>query len=146
MLVARFPLMMATTVGRPVLANDGDNDPLTYTLDATSDASFSIDSNGQLTTDVELDFDGTQVYTVTVSVSDGKDADGNDETTPTDDDTITVTVTVENVESDDTVANNDPEFVDGSSTARDVVENALNADVGRPVSADDGDRRSPCFS
>jgi hypothetical protein len=42
-----------------------------------------------------------------ITVSDGAD-----------DATITVTIAVENDTSDDTVANNEPEFVDGSTTDR----------------------------
>ena len=83
-------------------------------------------------TDAVLEFDGdpapNRTYTVTLTVSDGAD-----------DATITVTITVTNVVSDDTVENNEPQFVDGSSTARDVEENAINANVGLPVLANDGD-------
>ena len=45
-------------IGDPVAATDDDNDTLTYSLDATSAASFDIDANyGQLRTKAALDYE-----------------------------------------------------------------------------------------
>ena len=76
-------------IGDPVVATDGDNgDTLTYSLDGTDAASFSIDStSGQLQTLEALDYETKSSYSVTVSVSDGNDGT----------DSITVTIDVTNV-------------------------------------------------
>ena len=103
-------------IGLPVMARDPDTDAtfgtLTYTLvDAdveTSDAaSFGFDtSTGQLKTNVALDHESKDEYTVTVTVTDGKDAAGNADTTA--DDTVTVTISVAGA--------NDPPVITGSDT------------------------------
>ena len=84
-------------VGTPVTATDPEVDTLTYSLDGTDKASFSIDtSSGQLKTRTALDFEsGKRSYSVTVSVSDGKNADGNADTTA--DATVPVTIVVTDV-------------------------------------------------
>ena len=89
---------IGTDVGHPVMATDPDGDTLTYSLDGTDAASFSINtSSGQLETKTELDFEsGKRSYTVTVSVSDGKNADGNADTTADATVTVTIAVTDEN--------------------------------------------------
>ena len=89
---------IGTDVGYPVMATDPDGDTLTYSLDGTDAASFSINtSSGQLETKTELDFEsGKRSYTVTVSVSDGKNADGNADTTADATVTVTIAVTDEN--------------------------------------------------
>ena len=57
-------------VGVPVEAGDGDDDILTYTLDA-GDVAFDIDqATGQIKTKAGLDFDTTPSYTVTVTATD----------------------------------------------------------------------------
>ena len=118
-------------IGDPVRATDTENDTLTYSLDATSAASFDIDeSSGQLRTKAALDHETRSSYTVTVSVSDSKDANGDvDEVT---DDMITVTILVADL-------NEDPEFP--SNTAeRSVDENtAAGVNIGAPVAATDDD-------
>ena len=85
-----------TDIGAPVSATDADNDTLTYSLGVTDTTYFSIDStSGQLKTKGDLNYEGTNSYTVTVSVHDGKNATEGVDTTV--DDTITVTITVTNV-------------------------------------------------
>ena len=88
---------IGTDVGYPVTAADPDGDTLTYSLDGTDKASFSIDtSSGQLKTRTALDFEsGKRSYSVTVSVSDGKNADGNTDTAI--DATVPVTIVVTDV-------------------------------------------------
>ena len=84
-------------IGSVVAATDVDNDTLTYSLDGTDAASFSIISiSGQLQTSAALDYETKSSYTVTVSVSDGKGGT----------DSITVTINV-------TDANDAPIFTDG---------------------------------
>ena len=59
-----------------IAATDPDNDTLTYTLNGTDAASFSINSStGQLQTKSALDYETKATYTVTVTVSDGSLAD-----------------------------------------------------------------------
>ena len=120
-------------VGAAVTATDADNDELMYSLDATSDASFSIDSEGQLTTDVALDAATQNSYTVMVSVTDNKnEAGGSDDTS---DATITVTVTVTPV---DETQNRAPAFA-SATTTRSIPEGASGRTVDSPVTATDPD-------
>ena len=75
-------------VGLPVAAEDGDDDILTYTLDATALESFDIEpATGQIKTKAELDEDTTDSYTVTVTATDPAG----------DTDSIMVTITVTGV-------------------------------------------------
>ena len=100
-------------IGDPVAATDTDNDPLTYSLGGTDEASFSIDSEtGQLKTKAALDHDTKSSYTVTITVSDGTDSD-----------TITVTITV-------TAAISIPD-----SNLRAKLESVLNKQSGHPITA-----------
>ena len=63
-------------IGAVIAATDPDNDTLTYTLNGTDAASFSINSStGQLQTKSALDYETKATYTVTVTVSDGSLAD-----------------------------------------------------------------------
>ena len=119
-------------IGLPVTATDPDNsDTLTYTLDATSAASFGIVAmSGQLQTKVPLDHETTPSYTVIVSVSDGKDTSGAPDSTT--DDEITVTINVTDV-------NDAPEF-DGETATRSIAENtAAGENIGAPITATDQD-------
>ena len=79
-----------TDVGHPVTATDPDGDTLTYSLDGTDKASFSIDtSSGQLQTKTELDYEsGKRSYTVTITAI---DPSGESATV-----TMTIAVTDEN--------------------------------------------------
>ena len=118
-------------IGDPVAATDTENDTLTYSLDATSAASFDIDaSSGQLRTKAALDFEDKSSYTVTVSVRDSRDANGDaDEMT---DDTIRVTILVSNV--------NDAPVFPSETVMRSVDENTVaGMNIGAPVAATDDD-------
>ena len=118
-------------IGDPVAATDTENDTLTYSLDATSAASFDIDEfSGQLRTKAALDFEDKSSYTVTVSVRDSMDANGDaDEMT---DDTIRVTIQVANV--------NDAPVFPSETVMRSVDENTpAGEDIGAPVAASDDD-------
>ena len=84
-------------IGGPVVAQDAEDDTLTYALGGVDAASFDIvASSGQLQTKAALDFETKSSYTVTVSVDDGQDADWNAYTTS--DATVTVTITVTDVD------------------------------------------------
>ena len=72
-------------MGGPVSATDPDGNTLTYSLEGTDAASFSIEtSTGQLKTKAALDRDTKSQYSVIVKVSDGKGGT----------DTITVTINI----------------------------------------------------
>ena len=89
--------------GRPVEADDHENDELTYTLGGPDALSFDIvDDSGQLKTRAALNHEDEDSYSITVSVHDGKDLDGNTDLTA--DDTIDVTVTVTDVDEPPTVS------------------------------------------
>ncbi len=76
-------------IGAPVAATDDDRDPLTYSLDVTSRATFDIvATTGQLQTKAPLDYETTPSYSVTVIATDPSGAA----------DTITVTITVNNLD------------------------------------------------
>ena len=114
-----------TAIGSPVTATDADaGDTLTYTLEGTDAASFSIgSSSGQISTKsgVTLDADTKSTYTVTVVATDNKQGRA----------TIAVTITV--------VANNPPVF-SGSPRAFTVRDNAsAGTSIGNPVTATDAD-------
>ena len=112
-------------IGLPVTATDPDDgDSLTYTLDAASAELFGIDSStGQLQTKADLDFEGTNSYTVTVTATDLSDAF----------DTITVTIDVTDV-------NEPAAFDDGETATRTIDENtAASQNIGTPLTATDPD-------
>ena len=73
-------------IGDPIVATDVDDDPLTYSLDATGESVFAIDSrSGQLQTKAALDHEDTPSYSVTVTATDPSG----------DSDSIDVTITIE---------------------------------------------------
>ena len=75
-------------IGTPVVATDDNDDPLTYRLEGTDAASFSIDSTGQLRTSAPLDFETQSTYNVVVRASDPAGLSA----------TINVTINVTNVD------------------------------------------------
>ena len=80
-------------LGPPLAATDDDVDPLTYTLDPASAATFDIDAQtGQVRTKEALDHERQGEYVVRVRVRDSKDADGNPDTAT--DATLVVTIEV----------------------------------------------------
>ena len=123
-------------IGIAVSATDTNNDTLTYSLDGTDAATFSVDSSsGQLRTKTSLDYETKSSYTVTITVSDGQGGS----------DTITVTINITDV--DETPANNDPVFTEGTSTSRTVAENTeSNVDIGSAISATDVDDDTLTYS
>ena len=117
-------------IGSPIDADDDDvDDTLRYSLGGTDAGSFSIDStDGQLRTSAALDYEQKQSYTVVVSVDDGEGGS----------DSITVTINI--IDVDESPANRDPNFEEGDSTDRSVLENTgSGVDIGSPVDADDDD-------
>ena len=85
-------------IGDPVSATDADTgDTLTYTLEGTDAASFSIVStSGQLQTSAALDYETKNSYSVTVKVTD--DSGGTNATV-----TIPVTINVTDVDEGGTI-------------------------------------------
>ena len=83
-----------TSIGSAVTATDADNDALTYSLEGTDAASFSIVSTrGQIQTAAALDHEARPRYSVTVRADDGKGGT----------DTIGVTISVTDVNEPPTV-------------------------------------------
>ncbi len=118
-------------IGEPVAATDDDtDDTLTYTLEGTDAASFSIVStSGQLQTSVTLNYETKTSYSVTVKVTDDSGASN-------DSDTIAVTINVNDV---DEVINNPPIFADDSTTLS-IPENTPSGEnIGSPITATDDD-------
>ena len=111
-------------IGTAVAATDADDDELTYILDGTDAAAFSIDStSGQLRTKSALDYETKFSYSVTITVSDGSLMDS-----------ITVTINVTDVDE-----NRAPAFA-SDSTTRSVAENTgSGVDIGTAVAATDAD-------
>ena len=117
------------SIGKPVVATDIDNDPLTYHLSGTDAAAFDIDSTtGQLTTKAAHNYNAQTDYTVTVTVSDGSLSAE-----------IPVTINVIGTATE-APTNSTPKFVDGNYTQRTVAENtAKGVNIGKPVAATDAD-------
>ena len=114
-----------TNIGDPVTATDPDSgDTLTYSLDATGDTTFDIDSStGQLKTSAALDFETKNSYTVTVTATDSSSLTA----------TIEVTINITNV-------NEAPTFPATTDTTLEIAENtAAGTDIGAAVSATDPD-------
>ena len=120
-------------VGLPVEAEDPDvGDTLTYILSGTGAESFTVDSNGQISTVSSLDRDTQDTYYVTVEVHDGKADDGSVSTTT--DDSVDVTITVTDV--------NEPPVLTGS-TSVELAENSTTT-VGT-YTATDPERVTPTW-
>ena len=84
--------------GAPVVANDLNNDDLTYSVSGTDSALFTIDEDtGQLrlAANAQLDFEEQRSHRVVVSVSDGADQNHDPDTVI--DNTIDVVITVTDV-------------------------------------------------
>ncbi len=125
-------------ISTAVAATDVDGHTLTYTLSGTDASAFDIDSStGQLKTKAALDYETKSTYTVTITVSDGSLTD-----------TITVTINVTDINEvvtvdppttpDPLTTNTAPEFLEGDSTTRVVLENtAAGTNIGNPVNATD---------
>ena len=82
-------------IGGPVTATDGDDDPLTYSLENAGKSQFTIvRSTGQLRTGGHLNYEDQSVYEVKVIATDPSGAS----------DRITVTINVNDVDESGTVA------------------------------------------
>ena len=117
-------------------AKDDDGDAITYSLDDQDGANFEIDSNGQIKTKNELDYETTQSYSVIVSVTDGIGDQGNAETpgSETEDDSIGVTINVTDV-------NEKPQFADDAPITQEVAENTpAQTNIGTAYTATDPER------
>ncbi len=84
-----------SNIGRPVEADDDDNDTLTYSLENAGVSHFGIDSStGQLRTGSPLDYETVESYTVKVIATDPSNGS----------DSVTVTINVNNVDEPGTVS------------------------------------------
>ena len=115
-----------TPVGDPLVATDGDDDPVTYSLAGADAAYFEVEPrSGQLRTAPRTGFDheARARYQVTVRAEDDRGADG----------TVAVTVEVGNVdEPPDTPENPTVESEAGSKTNLSVRWDAPS-NIGRPA-------------
>ena len=120
-------------IGAPILADDPERDPLTYSLDPAADLVFDISAtSGQLSTQAALDFEDQSSYVVSISVTDKKDEYGNSDSAI--DDTVSVTIAITDVYER-------PQFP-GTATTRSVVEtDQANVTIGAPVSASNPENR-----
>ena len=137
------------SIGSPVRATDADGDVLTYMLRGRDADKFDFDpATGQIRTKAALDHLEQDSYTLSVSVHDGFDVFYQPSTSI--DDTISIVITVlpppppprriRRTTTDDTPPNRPPEFADGESTNRSVVQGTeAGTAIGRPVSASDPD-------
>ena len=98
-------------------------------MSGTDAASFSIVAGtGQLQTKIALDYETKRSYTVTITAADGRGGTAS----------INVTINVSNVEVE---TNSAPEFTDGTTTTRSIIENTnAGENIGTPVAATDSDR------
>ncbi len=137
-------------VGSRVRAIDDDGDVLTYMLRGRDADKFDFDpATGQIRTkEALLDYLEQDTYTLSVSVHDGFDATYRPSASI--DDTISIIITVlpppppprrvRRTTTDDTPPNRPPEFADGETTNRSVVQGTeTGIDFGRPVTASDPD-------
>ena len=87
-----------TSVGNPITASDSDSDTLTYTFSGADSGSFTVDSNGQISTKsgVTYNFETKSTYSVTLNVRDNKDAAGG--TDSANDASVAVTIRIQNVD------------------------------------------------
>ena len=128
-------------LGDPVVANDLNDDDLTYSLSGTDAALFEIDTNsGQLrvAADVQLDFEGKPNLRVVVSVSDRADRNHDPDTVI--DDAMNMVITVTDVnEAPVVTGDTSPSFRENANTA---VATFTGADPERDTltwSVDDSD-------
>ncbi len=147
----RETTVVGRNIGAPVAATDPDDgDTLIYTLGGTDVASFDIVStSGQLRTQVPLDRETKDSYTVTVSVSDGNPDTATDATV-----TVTINVTAAPAPpppprpsggggggGGGAPSNRRPVFTEGAQTTRSIAENMpAEANIGDPVAATDSNR------
>ena len=129
-------------VGMPVVADDPNDDVLTYTLNGTDAGSFDIDpADGQISANMKLDREAKSSHMVTVTATDPDGASAS----------IDVTITVTNVDEAPKImrapeANVAPEFA-SAATSRMVAENTVaGQDIGTPVAATDHNRDTLAYT
>ncbi|MCY4424384.1 MAG: PQQ-dependent sugar dehydrogenase, partial [Acidimicrobiaceae bacterium] len=92
-----------SSIGPPVVAEDPDDDPLTYTFTGLDTPLFEIGaSSGRITTKASFDYETRSEYWLWVSVSDGKDEQGTPDAAV--DDTVRVRVRVNDLDEPGSVA------------------------------------------
>ena len=102
-------------VGDPVMATDAESDTLTYTLEGTDAASFTIDvETGQLLTMAPLDEEDDNSYAVTVRATDPSGGDANS-------DTVDVAIAVTDVDEDPSITMGDAAIDHAEDAAVDVA-------------------------
>ena len=118
-------------IGQPVSATDDDDSNLTYLLNGTDHAEFSIDSSsGQLRTKEPLNFETKRLYAVIVTATDNRGGTTS----------IDVEIRISN-------ENDVPVFTETGSVSRTIPENtAANVNIGNPVTARDEDRNNLIYS
>ena len=111
-----------TNVGSAVRATDADNDTLTYSLEGTDEASFSIVSDrGQIQTSADLDHEARSRYSVTVRADDGKGGTA----------TIEVIITVTDVNEPPVVTNDEATTVEDMPVEIEVLLNDSDPEQDR---------------
>ena len=122
-------------IGAPIAATDDDNDPLTYSLDATSRDNFDIvPTTGQLRTKAALNHEDLTSYRVTVMAADP--FSGNDTTR------LDVTITVNNVEEAGTVTLSSTQPIVGTRLDR-YAERARQRGWRRDLAVGEFSKRAP---
>ena len=105
--------------GDPVVANDLNDDDLTYSLSGPDAASFEIDANSgqlRLASNAQLDFEAKRTHRFTVQVTDG--VDQNNDPDDVIDDTVDVVITVTDVnEAPVVTGETSPSFQENASAA-----------------------------
>ena len=128
------------SVGEAVTATDADSDPLMYSLSGDGSDAFSVDNSGQITTAMELDYEGRSSYSIMLHATDPSLADAS----------IMVNITVNDTDDPATIVpateNSAPTF-DGDSVTLSVDENTeAMAPVGDPIVATDKDGQEISYS
>ena len=118
-------------IGQPVSATDDDDSSLSYLLNGTDQADFSIDSSsGQLRTKEPLNFETKALYAVIITATDNRGGTTS----------IAVEIRITN-------ENDVPVFTETGSVSRTIPENTVaNTNIGTPVSATDEDDDSLTYS
>ena len=132
-------------IGDPVVATDGADDILTYTLTGADAESFAIDwDTGQLRTKGKLDYDPLtgspkRSYTVTVRATDPDGMPEVDSPDATNSDTVTVTIMVTDVDEA-------PEFTEGDAAVSFEENTAITSELDDYDSDDPETDVDPTFS
>ena len=127
-------------IGDPIVAEDDDNDVLTYTLGGADAAHFAIDrATGQLKTKGKLDFEDDNTdneYEVIVRATDPDGMPEADAAVEANSDVITVTITVTDV-------NEAPEFDSGDDAITFAENGTTTTMLGAAYMANDPEMNDP---